>query len=256
MDFEKDFSFLLTISYDGSGFFGWFCPKNRSIRTTLEAALSPFFGPVALLVASRTDRGVHALDQKVVLKTSQNRVLSAEVVNGIRRLLPLDLALLDIRPCPSDFHPSLSAKSKEYRYYFHSKDLPPLFYPHSLKIDPVDLSSIEKGLPLFVGRHNFALFEDRSNTFRDDKTCTLFSIEFVVLNEGLFYIKIVGDRFLYHMCRKIAGTLLYVGYGKISINQLEKGIGNLTPQDIGPTLPPLGLILQKVAYDRIDSLSL
>ena len=58
------------------------------------------------------------------------------------------------------------------------------------------------------------------------------------------------------MCRKIAGTLLYVGYGKISINQLEKGIGNLTPLDTGPTLPPSGLILQKVTYDRIDSLTL
>ena len=256
MNFEKEQSFLLSISYDGTDFFGWYCPKNRSIRTTLEAALIPFFGSITLLVASRTDRGVHALDQKVVLKTSINRALSAEVVDGIRRLLPLDLTLLDIQPCPPDFHPSLSAKSKEYRYYFHSTNLPPHFNPYSLKIDSIDLSSIKKGLHLFLGTHDFAPLEDRSNTLRGDKTCTLFSVELITLSQGVNFLKIVGDRFLYHMCRKIAGTLLYVGYGKISINQLEKGIGNLNPQDIGPTLPPLGLILQKVTYDRIDSLSL
>jgi tRNA pseudouridine38-40 synthase len=256
VNFGKENCFILTISYDGTEFFGWHCPKNRSIRTTLEAALNPFFGPVTLLVASRTDRGVHAVDQKVVLKNSQNKSLSAEEVDGIRRLLPLDLILLDIRPCPSDFHPSLSAKSKEYRYYFHSTNLPPHFNPYSLKIDPIDSSSIEKGLHLFLGTHDFNLFEDRSNTLRGDKTCTLFSLEFISLSQGVTFLKIVGDRFLYHMCRKIAGTLLYVGYGKISINQLEKGIGNLTPRDIGPTLPPSGLILQKVTYDRIDSLSL
>jgi len=256
VNFNEEVSFLLTISYDGTDFFGWYCPKNRSIKTTLEAALIPFFGPITLLVASRTDRKVHALDQKVVLKTSQNRALSSEVVDGIRRLLPLDLTLLDIRPCPLDFHPSLSAKSKEYRYYFHTTNLPPYFYPYSLKIDPIDRSSMEKGAHLFLGTHDFTPLEDRSGTLRGDKTCTLFSVEFISISKEQSFLKIVGDRFLYHMCRKIAGTLLYVGYGKISINQLEKGIGNLTPLDIGPTLPPSGLILQKVTYDRIDSLTL
>lgn len=249
-------SFLLTISYDGTDFFGWYCPENRCLRTILEQALYPFFGPLTLDVASRTDRGVHALDQKILLKNSQPVHLTDELVVQINQHLPVDLIIQNIENCSNDFHPSLLAKTKEYRYYFHTVDLPPIFFPHSLKILSFDINIIQKGASYFIGTHDFKLFEDRSSKERVDKTCTIYSLDCVSFSSGVYYLKIVGNRFLYHMCRKIAGTLLYLGYGKISINQLEKGIGNMSSKDTGPTLPPSGLVLQKVTYDRIDSFSL
>lgn len=221
-------------------------PRKSLFETYFRTGALPFFGPLTLDIASRTDRGVHALDQKIFLKNSQPVNLTNELVVQINQHLPGDLTILNIENCSNDFHPSLMAKSKEYRYYFHTIDLPPIFFPYSLKILPFDINIVQKGASCFVGTHDFKFFEDRSSKERVDKTCTIYSLDCICFSSGVYYLKIVGNRFLYHMCRKIAGTLLYLGYGKISINQLEKGIGSMSSKDTGPTLPLLDLFYKKL----------
>ncbi|MFZ4773074.1 MAG: hypothetical protein ACOYK9_03685 [Chlamydiia bacterium] len=244
---------LLTITYDGTDFFGWDCQQNRSIKRVLLEALSPFFLKFRLSVASRTDRGVHAKDQKVLIQADEAICLPDNWLETINALLPEDIRILNCKPVQPDFHPSTDAKLKEYRYYFHTVtdelQLERFSLMHNNKFK---LDSIEEALPLFLGKKNFRCFEDRSPKRRSDPTCSIHEIGFHPITEGRFFLKIIGDRFLYHMCRKIAGTLLYIGYGKIELKQLSKGIENLLPTDVGPTLPPNGLILQEVLYDRND----
>jgi tRNA pseudouridine38-40 synthase len=240
-------SLLLTISYDGTDFFGWYCPKNRNLKNTLEKALDlPLY---QILVASRTDRGVHAEEQKVVLLLDLKFTHLVPELSTINSKLPGDLRVLSLENCRPDFHPSLDAKSKEYQYHFHLGENHPLFERYSLSIKPIEIEKIQEALPFFLGKKNFKAFEG-SHHQRLDPYCTIQEILFKQITSDRYLLNIRGDRFLYLMCRKIAGTLLYYGYGKLSLTPLQRGLEELRPNEVGPTLPPKGLLLKKIHYDR------
>jgi tRNA pseudouridine38-40 synthase len=240
-------SLLMTISYDGTDFFGWYCPNNRNLKNTLEKALDlPLY---QILIASRTDKGVHAEDQKVVLQFELKFSHLLPDLLTINSRLPEDLRVLSLENCRLDFHPSLEAKSKEYRYHFHVGEKHPHFERYSLSIKPIDIEKIHMALPFFLGRNNFKAFEG-SHHQRQDPFCTIEEILFEQIATDRYLFTIRGNRFLYLMCRKIAGTLLYYGYGKLSLTPLKKGLEELCPKEVGPTLSPKGLLLKKIHYDR------
>lgn len=248
---ENLLAYLLTVSYDGTDFYGWFCPKNRNLQDTILQALAV---PVKkILVASRTDRGVHAEDQKILIILEKKNCLDPLCIKEIRSRLPHDINILSLTPCRLDFHPSLNAKQKEYHYRFHLEKGDPFFGRYSLPIGPINLNAIQSALPFFRGIKNFFVFEGAKKR-RSDPFCNLIEIDFIQQDENRFFIKIVADRFIYLMCRKIAGTLLYIGYGKLSLATVERGVELGCPKDMGPTLPPAGLILKKITYDRDPSL--
>lgn len=240
-------SFLLTISYDGTEFYGWYCPKNRNLKNTIQKALS--LPLLKLDVASRTDRGVHAEDQKIYFSVDSHYCDSIPDLKTINERLPNDMRALILEICPSGFHPSLEAKSKDYHYHFHLGPSSPLLERYSLSIQNINLEKIEQALPFFLGRKNFKAFEGSLHR-REDPYCTIEEILFQQTTSGRYTLKIRGNRFLYLMCRKIAGTLLYHGYGKLSTTSLERGFEEISIREIGPTLPPKGLLLKKIHYDR------
>ncbi|MBM3196956.1 MAG: hypothetical protein FJZ61_03110 [Chlamydiae bacterium] len=247
---ENLLAYLLTVSYDGTNFYGWFCHKNRNLQDTILKALKV---PVKkILVASRTDRGVHAEDQKILILIEKNCPVPI-CIKKIRSNLPPDINILSLTRCDVDFHPSLNAKQKEYHYRFHLDQTDPFFGRYSLPIGPINLTAIQAALPFFSGYKNFSALEGAKKR-RSDPFCDLFEIDFIQQDENRFFIKIVADRFLYLMCRKIAGTLLYIGYGKLSLSTVERGFELASSKNMGPTLPPAGLILKKITYDRDPSL--
>jgi tRNA pseudouridine38-40 synthase len=240
-------AYLMTVSYDGTDFFGWYCPQNRSIKTCLQDGLGlPLQN---FLVASRTDRGVHAEDQKVYFTLDSSFVPLLPDLSTLNHRLAADIRVLSLESCPLDFHPSLEAKSKEYHYRFHKGDKPPSIERFSLSIQPIDLSKIESSLFLFLGKKDFRIFENAQSR-RENRICHIESLKFDQIADDSFVMKIRADRFLYKMCRKIAGTLLYIGYGKLSLTSLKRGFEKFCPQACGPTLSSKGLILKKINYDR------
>lgn len=108
----------LIVAYDGTDFWGW--QKNgrtRTVQKVLERALSDLYGQsIFVEVASRTDRGVHALGQCAVFDAPKSRIDIASLPRILNVRLPRDVAIQTAEPVGSDFHPSLRALEKHYRY--------------------------------------------------------------------------------------------------------------------------------------------
>lgn len=240
--------YKLLVSYDGTGYLGW--QKTRfgpSIQEKLQKALLVISKePILPEAASRTDKGVHAEGQIVsfALSSSWN---PKRLLTALNAHLPEDIRIIDSAIVASEFHPTLDAVKKSYRYVV---DLEEVQSPEKRAYAwhyfyPVDLSKMEKGAQMLVGTRDFSTFSNRKEK---NPLCTLFSIDFWTLN-GSLTIEMTGDRFLYKMARNLAGTLLYIGSGKLPLESLPDIIASLDRKKAGITAPASGLFLHKVLYE-------
>lgn len=245
---ELMFPYKLTVSYDGTLYFGW--QKTRSgpsIQGNLEAALCRLGEKASLPeAASRTDRGVHARGQIVAFSLSKewepDRLLA-----GLNALLPPDIRVAEAAKADPSFHPTLDAREKEYRYevslgsvYLPQNRLYAWHYPY-----PIDRKAMEEAARLLERSGDFSAF----TTIRPKNPfCALRSVSFLWEGEDFLRIVLRGDRFLYRMARALAGTLLYVGSGKLSIQAVEPLFLEKKRAEAGMTAPAHGLFLQEVRF--------
>ena len=108
----------LTIAYDGGSFLGWQKTKEGpSIEASLQYILEQILQePINLQAASRTDAGVHADGQIVNFLTRKTDLNLKNLCVSLNSLLPNAIAVLDAQFMPTDFHPTLDCKGKEYHY--------------------------------------------------------------------------------------------------------------------------------------------
>ena len=105
---------------------------------------------------------------------------------------------------------------------------------------------MQKAAEALLGEHDFTSFCS-AKTEKEDKVRTLY--ECSVQQEGnFFWIRVTGNGFLYNMVRILAGTLLQVGQGILSPEQIPAILEAKDRQKAGPTLPPEGLTLLKIRY--------
>lgn len=240
-------NFHAIIAYDGTHYFGWQTTRmGPSIQEALTKALqNATQEEVIPEAASRTDRGVHAEGQSISFSLEKpwdpNRLLRA-----INAHLSKDIRILQIHLASSDFHPTLGARLKEYHYRISTEPfqapidrLYAWHFPYPLQID-----LMEKAARHLLGTHNFNSFTSNP---RKNPICTLFSIQFSSLERKL-QITLRGDRFLYKMARTLAGTLVYVGCGKMSLDCIPALLSSPDRKKGGVTAPAHGLFLNHVLY--------
>ncbi len=241
-------SYKLTVSYDGTAYFGWQKTKaGPSIQESFEKAILQITQEKVLPeAASRTDRGVHAIGQvlRVALKKEwEPRVLE----RALNAVLPQDIRIIALEPAPKEFHPTLDAIEKEYRYCLslgQVQDPVHRLYSWAFR-SPLDLSKMERGAQDFLGRHDFSGFACEA---KRDPICTLTRIEIDPLPEGRLQIAMAGERFLYKMARSIVGTLVYIGCGKLPVEAVSKILASKDRKSAGMTAPAHGLALYRVRY--------
>jgi tRNA pseudouridine38-40 synthase len=240
----------LILEYDGTAYSGWQCQANGlSVQAVVEAALRQLTGEAIRVVASgRTDAGVHARGMTIHFRTERDLPLRA-FREGMNRLLPADVAVRAAAEVPVDFHARHSAKGKWYRYtIFNAPARSPLYARVTWHIRlPLDREAMRQAARDLVGRHDFAAFRaagcDAKETVRE-----IFSVE--LCPEGdLLHIDIRGGGFLRNMVRVIAGTLVEIGQGKRSPNDIGRLLQVGTRQAAGVTAPPQGLCLMQVWYE-------
>lgn len=212
--------YKILLSYDGSAYFGWQrSPEGPSIQSTLEASLSRMLSTrISIEGASRTDRGVHAKGQ-VAIFSLPFALSKQEFLTSIASHLPPDISIWDLSEVDPHFHPSLSALSKTYEYTLHPSAVPsPFTRATSWQIPPhLSLPLMKEIIPSLLSLTDFTPLSCNKNRIQRNPHCHLKSI--TLHREGpLVKIEITGNRFLYKMARCIAGTLTYVGLGKISPN--------------------------------------
>jgi tRNA pseudouridine38-40 synthase len=240
-----------TISYDGSGFSGYQVqPNKRTVQSELEAVLTKMHKGETVKIAGsgRTDAGVHAKGQ-VIHFDSPLSIPADKWEKALNSMLPGDISVLSAVSIDESFHARFDAKGKEYRYVLHlsSKRDPFLRkyayqYPYGLNIQAMKDAS-----KFFLGTHDFSSF-CAAKTEVKDKVRTIETIDFT-LEDELLTIRFVGNGFLYNMVRILVGTLLEVGAGELSPEDIPLILEQKDRKHSGKTAPGHGLYLWEVFYE-------
>jgi tRNA pseudouridine38-40 synthase len=250
--------FKLTIAYDGTDFHGWQIQANKpTIQGEIVSVLRRVTQEHILLHgAGRTDAGVHALGQVGSFKT-QSALSAQEFQRALNALLPPTIRIVAAVEVGPDFDARWSARGKIYRYrIYRGRVVPPMIWRYVLHYPfPLDEDAMRNAAARFVGMHDFASFAASTGTEDDDKERStereIFSTELVRSpdNEELVFT-IKGRSFLRYMVRKMVGTLLDVGRGKLTPADIDRLYEFKDRSKSGPTVPSQGLVMVEVQHDE------
>ena len=241
---------LLTIAYDGTSYHGWQRQNGQiTVQEQLEKGLSALFKtPVEIRGASRTDAGVHALGQRALLNIATTIPMESLPL-AINNELPRDIRVVQAQVVEDGFHPQYNAKGKTYSYkIYNNAIMNPMMRNYAWLVKPyLNVEDMHTAAHSLVGYHNFLSFcaaGGSAKTFERE----IYSIDVRRDSGCVVEIVVTGSGFLYNMVRIIAGTLAYVGYGKIGVGEVE---GILKARDrtlAGITAEAQGLTLVEVFY--------
>ena len=243
--------FLIEIQFNGKNYSGFQSVKNgNSISDKITCALEKLFETkIAINGCSRTDAGVSA-ESYFFDFSAQTKLPTDRIPFKLNRFLPKDIQAISAREVDGNFHARFSAKSKTYEYGFYLSDHTlPLLNPKFYKLKPtINVEDMKSACQLFVGKHDFSAFKTSGG---DEKSCvrTIYSSTLIADGKKLIF-RICGEGFLYNMVRILAGTLVKVANGEMSVAQVESLLKNGNSRASNPalTLPPNALILKSVEY--------
>jgi tRNA pseudouridine38-40 synthase len=239
----------LTIEYDGTAYHGWQSQINaRAVQDEVNMAVTRLTGEdIAVIGASRTDQGVHALGQ-VCNFTTESSIPAEKFAYALNTLLPEDITVKASAEMDESFHSRFSAIAKKYRYLIYNSRHPSALLRHRACHVPLQLEfcAMRKAAGFLLGTHDFSAFRATGgNTKTAVRTITAVEL---ASREELIEFEITGNGFLYNMVRIIAGTLIYVGQGKLEAGEVPDIIKSCDRKRAGKTAPAHGLYLVEVYY--------
>ncbi len=239
----------LTISYLGTNYHGWQYQDNaNTLQKEVESAIEKLFGQFCRVTgAGRTDEGVHALNYPLHFDAPKNIPLS-KIVLGLNRFLPQDISAVSAQRVGDDFDARKSAKSKTYlyRFYIDSARQPFLDQTHLQLYKQPDVEKMKRGGALFCGTHDFSAFARQGSNILGSVR-TIYSLD-ICQEENILEITVKGNAFLYNMVRNIAGTLLWLGQGKLQTEDIETMLSLKKRIKYFKTLPGKGLTFVQADY--------
>jgi tRNA pseudouridine38-40 synthase len=248
----------ITIAYDGTDFHGW---QMQSAKPTVQGEIVSVLRRltqenIALHAAGRTDAGVHALGQVGSFRT-QSGLSTEEFQRALNAILPPSIRIVGVQETGPDFSARWSAKSKIYRYrLYRGKVVPPMLWRYVLHYPfPLDEERMRDAAARFVGSHDFAAFAASTGSEEDDRERStvreIYATELVrsADNEELVFT-VRGRSFLRYMVRKMVGTLLDVGRGRLTPDDIDRLFEIRDRSKSGPTAPPQGLCMISVEHDE------
>lgn len=239
-------SWKARVAYEGTRYAGFQVQPNApTVQAELERALAEISGePVRIAGAGRTDAGVHATGQVISFR-SATRLDATTIRRGVNALLPADIAMLDVEEAREDFHARFSATGREYEYRIRNapqRDPLERRREHWLP-RPLDLDAMERAAASLIGRRDLSAFATGPGGVREIRRAAW-------RREGsLLRFGIEADGFLRGMVRAIVGTLVWVGSGRISAEELATVVAGRDRSRAGPSAPAAGLCLVAVSYD-------
>ena len=244
-------SYRLDIEYDGSGFSGWASqPGKRTVQGELERALATVLRePVALIVAGRTDAGVHARGQVASFATAAE--VPGDLTRRLNGICAHDLAVTDSCPAREGFDARADAVSRSYRYQLHTRrPASPfergraLWWPHRIDRDGLDACA-----EALLGRHDFTAFTPtQTDHVHFERLVT--AAAWVEESEDVLAFLVTADAFMRSMVRALVGTMLEVSSCRRGVESFAALLAGAPRAEAGETAPAHGLYLESVAYSQ------
>ena len=239
--------YFLEISYNGSTFHGWqFQPNAITVQETIENALKTLLKEeIKIVGAGRTDTGVHARHMCAHFDYSKEFELG-ELKNNLNSFLNQQIYIKDIYRVDKEAHSRFSAISREYEYYISLvKDVFSYETSHFIQQD-LNIEKMNQAISIIKDYKDFEAFS-KSNTDVKTYLCNIISCS-LIENQNMLIFRIKSNRFLRNMVRAIVGTLLEVGLGKISPEEVHNIIKSRDRSKAGPSMPAHALFLTKIEY--------
>ena len=241
--------YFIYLAFDGTAYHGWqIQPNGDSVQQRLMDALQTLLRREVVEVtgAGRTDAGVHA-KLMVAHFDDEEGVDCKKLTDKLNRLLPQDISVYKVEPVDTEMHARFSAKLRRYEYYVTTAKSPFMRqYRYRLHQTP-DFELMNQAAKMLLEQEDFTSF---SKLHTDVKTniCHVSRAEWSQVDEVTWVFNIQADRFLRNMVRAIVGTLLEVGFGKLSLEGFKRVIEQKDRCKAGMSVPAQGLFLAEVEY--------
>lgn len=238
--------FFIEVAYNGKNYAGFQIQQNaNTIQSEIEKAFEVFFyQKIELTGSSRTDAGVHALQNFYHVDTKIP--LQKKHIYNLNAILPADIVIKKIYQVKADEHCRFLANFRSYEYFVYQTKNPFLketawHFPFTINID-----ALQEAASIVKTYNNFTTFS-KKHTQVNNFNCEIFHSKWVQQNNCLIY-QVKANRFLRGMVKGLVGTMLQVGRENISIQKFKTiieaqncNLANFTP-------PSHGLFLVEVNY--------
>jgi len=239
--------YFIEVSYKGTNYSGFQIQHNaNSIQAEIEKALKIFFKETfALTGASRTDTGVHALQNFFHFDT-ESISLENDFLYSLNSILPHDIVIKNIVAVKQNAHCRFDALEREYKYFIYQNKNPFLsdrayYYPYSM-----DIEKLQEAAKQILDYGDFTSFSKR-NTQVQNFLCSIYKSEWIREEESIVYT-VIANRFLRGMVRGLVGTMLKIGTGKITLNEFKIIIESRDCTAADFSVPSHGLFLTGIKY--------
>lgn len=243
------------LEYDGTDFAGWQSQRSsRTVQSLAEAALSEVADEaVSLVCAGRTDAGVHAREQVAHFETQAQRSTRGWILGGNTNL-PTDVSIAWAREVPAHFHARYSAEARTYRYFIFNRGARSALTAGRAAHwhRRLDSARMAEAAPFLLGEHDFSAFRS-SECQAHSPVRRVFEVS-VERRGDWIAIEVVGNAFLHHMVRNIAGLLIAVGQGNAEPTWAQEVLESRDRTKGAATAPAEGLYLWKIRYSEAFAL--
>lgn len=241
--------YFIELSYDGGAYHGWQRqPNASSIQQKIEEQIAKLHSNTLYPVVGcgRTDTGVHA--HHYVLHVDLPEIENPEhFCFKLNRMLPDDIAIHRAWAVDHKQHARFSASARTYRYFVHRKKDPFLRNRSWYVPEVFDMDQMNEAAMCLLGTQDFTSL---SKLHTDVKTniCTVERAFWTKDGSDTFYFEICADRFLRNMVRATVGTLMDVGTGRLTVEDVSKIINAKDRGKASTSVPGHGLFLWNIDY--------
>lgn len=239
--------YKILIEYDGTAYKGWQKqPNARTVEGEIERGLEQILRrPVDVVGQGRTDSGVHAEAQTAHFDypgpLDKHKMLFA-----LLGVLPRDIAVWNMEEVAESFHSRFDGKTRQYRYQIITRPSPLWNRTSEMILEELDINAMKECAQLVCGVHNFESFT-KSAEDQPDPMCEVL-LSKLEADGPLIIYRIKANRFVRHMVRRLVGTMIRVGQGKLRTEDFAGLLHNPSKEKSGHGAAAKGLILEKVEY--------
>lgn len=238
--------YVLELAYDGTNYYGWQSQTNgNTVQQTIEEGLKKVTRQeLPVMGCGRTDTGVHA--KQYYLHFDWDGVPDEKFIFRLNNAMPRDIAVFRIFPVHEKFHARFSATSRKYEYHIITRHDPFSRNWAYFRYGDLDVKKMEEACKFLLTCTDFKSFS-KSRTDVKTYNCDLMECRWEMAeNRLVFHVK--ADRFLRNMVRAMVGTLLDIGSGRLSLEELPEVMQSGNRSNAGTSVPAKGLYLTEIDY--------